>query len=94
MAPISLSQFRAAVQALDGHTLETLAQKQRFVLHVERAGLAFTVSTTSNVRRETWNQVKEVLKCFNEIKSFRPGDYADVTRNSSYVLAALKACGF
>jgi hypothetical protein len=84
-----LPDFRARVQAFDGHSFETDTQKKPFTLQVKPAGLEFGVSS-GNSRRERWQYVEQVLDLYNTKPSFRPGDYT-FSRNASYVLRVLRA---
>ena len=86
---LTLQQFRTAVREFDGRVLTTQARSQPFRFRILPDALEFTPESTGEPRPERWNQVAGVLDRFNQTGSLRPGNYQDVTRNASYLLALL-----
>lgn len=87
----SLREFKLRIAPFDGRRLETGVRQLGFVVHVVPEGLAFTPDSTGRVRIENWARIEAVLDQFNEFGSTRSGDYHDLTYNSSYLLALLRA---
>jgi hypothetical protein len=88
---VSLAQFRQAVDSLDGRELETEGHRRRFTVHVLVGSLAYTPSSSGVRRKQSWEEVAAVLEHFNQVHSWKPVDYVNVTRNASYLLAVLRA---
>jgi hypothetical protein len=87
---ITISEFRRRVVELDGQRLETGPQKCGFTVSVTEKGLRYTPESSGTPRPDSWNRIERVLNHYNETHSTTRGDYTDITRNGSYVLAILQ----
>jgi hypothetical protein len=87
---ITISEFRRRVAELDGERLVTGRQKRGFTVRVNTTGLEYTPESTGKRRPDSWERIERVLDHYNETHSMTRGDYTDITRNGSYVLAILQ----
>ncbi len=88
---ISLDDLKAMGRSLDGQILTTLDQDKEFKIEfVEEMGFIFTPVSSGKPRKHQFRYAQEVLKRYNETKSWHPRDYRDITRNASYVLPLIQ----
>jgi hypothetical protein len=83
---MTYEELLALARRLDGQALETVTGK-RFTVGTYRDGLFFTPQSTGNGQTDGRRAHGRFLKQYNETGSLRPGDYAGVTRNASYLVA-------
>ena len=76
----------------EGRTLETVTGK-RFTVGVALDCPFFTPESSGYGQSDGKKAVERFLERFNETGSLRPGDYAGVTRNASYLIGLLIAAG-
>jgi hypothetical protein len=76
--------------AKSGDTLYTLSQLKPFTIRSE-AGKYYWVISTQNERLIHEATTERVLERYRETRSVSPGDYQDVTFNSSYYCALMSA---
>ena len=62
-----------------------------FTVGVYRDSLVFTPSSSGLGQSDGRKAAERFLARFNDIHSLRPGDYADVSRNASYLIGLLIA---
>jgi hypothetical protein len=74
----------------DGRTLETVTGT-RFMVGVYRDCAVFTPESTGRGQTDGRAAHERFVARYNEIGSPRPGDYAGVTRNASYLVALVAA---
>ena len=75
---------------LEGRTLETVTGK-RFTVGISRGGLFFTPKSSGYGQADGRKAAERFLERYNASGSLRPGDYAEVTRNASYLVGMLIA---
>lgn len=86
MKRVSLENLEVFVKTLEDQTLYTRAQKRPFTLTVTPKGFEYTPASSGMPRTNQRKYIQDVLNRFNEINSFSPSDYMDITRNASYLL--------
>jgi hypothetical protein len=74
----------------EGMTLETVTGK-RFRLGSYLDSIVFVPESTGLGRTEGRKGAKRFVARYNETGSLRPGDYAHVSRDASYLVALLAA---
>lgn len=88
---VSLAELKRRAVRLDGQRLETGAKGRGFRLHLGEEGPVYVPESSGEPRGDTWDRISTVLDRFNKTGSVRPGDYQDVTRHASYVMAVIQA---
>ena len=73
----------------EGQTLKTVTGKE-FTVGTYRDGLFFTPASSGYGQADGRKPVERFVERYNETGSLRPGDYAQVTRNASYLIGLLK----
>ena len=71
---------------LEGQRLQTVTGKS-FTVGIYRDSPFFTPASSGYGQADGRKATERFLARYNEIGSLRPGDYADVTRNASYLVA-------
>ena len=87
-------EFRLLVrfaEQLQGQPLPTLGRRSSFVLEVSEDAFTYTPVTTNAPRRQTFVHASRVFERFRETGSLNTSKYTDLTVNSSYILALIKA---
>jgi len=79
---VTLEDVKRTALALEGR-LEKLHRKKEFGLKIEPYGFIYTPVATGTPERQDWKYVERVLERFNEINSFSPSDYQDMTHAAS-----------
>ena len=64
-----------------------------FSASVHRDSLVFTPASTGIGRSDELKAAARFLDRYNTTRSLRPGDYADITRNGSYLVGLLMVAG-
>ena len=88
--PMTYDDLLAVVRRFDGQTLETITGK-RFRVGIYRDCAFFTPESSGYGQSDGRAAADRFVDRFNAIGSFRPGEYARVTRNASYYVALLRA---
>ena len=73
----------------EGKTLETVTGKP-FTVGIYRDCPFFTPASSGYGQSDGRRAAERFLVRYNEIGSFRPGDYSDVSRNASYYVALVR----
>lgn len=81
-------ELLALARRLEGRTLETVTGK-RFTVGMYLDCPFFTPESSGYGQSDGRKAAERFLARYNEIRSLRPGDYADVTRNASYFVGLL-----
>jgi hypothetical protein len=90
-APLTYDGLEAIARRFEGKPLETVRGKA-FTVGISRNGEIFFIPASS-----AWGQTEgrkghqRFVERFNEIGSLQPKDYADISRNASYLIGLLKA---
>jgi hypothetical protein len=85
--PLTHDDLLALARRYQGETLQTVTGK-RFTVGIYRDGLFFTPESSGYGQAD--GRVERFIERYNETLSLRPGDYAGVTRNASYLIGLLK----
>jgi hypothetical protein len=88
--PMTYDDLLAVVRRFEGQTLETITGK-RFRVGIYRDCAFFTPESSGYGQSDGRAAAERFVARFNTIGSFRPGEYARVTRNASYYVALLRA---
>jgi len=89
MFPTTDSLF-AFVRSLGGEELATYKQHRPFKVSVNANALEFTPGSSSQPRVERREHVEAFLVRLGATGSLQPGQYHDITFNSSYLLALVR----
>lgn len=76
------------VRSLEGETLQTVTGKQ-FTAGVYLDSPFFTPVSSGRGQADGRKAAERFLERYNASGSLRPGDYADLTRNASYLIGIL-----
>ena len=76
----------------EGRTLTTITGRE-FRVAIYRDCPVFTPESSGYGQSDGRKAAEAFVKRYNEIRSLRPGDYADVTRNAPYFVGLLIAAG-
>ncbi|MFL5715535.1 MAG: hypothetical protein ACJ769_12825 [Chloroflexota bacterium] len=85
---LSYQQLLDFGRAAADFTLQTVTGRE-FTVGIYRDGLFFTPISTGNGQSDGRKAHERFIERYNATGSTRPGDYADVTRNASYLLGLL-----
>ncbi len=86
---LTYSELVALARSLDGKTLKTVTGK-RFTVGVYLDCPFFTPESSGRGQSDGRKAAERFVARYNEIGSLRPGDYADITRNASYLVGMLQ----
>jgi hypothetical protein len=89
---VTYEELLAMARRFEGETLETVSGKE-FTVGVSIAENCpfFTPASSGYGQTDGRKAAERFLARFNELGSFRPSDYADVTRNASYYVGLMLA---
>jgi hypothetical protein len=90
MPPLTYDQLLGLARAAEGKTLETVTGRT-FTVGIYRDGLFFTPASSGYGQADGRKATERFVERFNETGSMRPGDYARVTRNASYLIGLLRS---
>jgi hypothetical protein len=89
MPPLTYDSLVELARKANGETLKTVTGK-KFTVGIARTGEIFFTPASSGYGQSDGRRAAErFLARFNESGSLRPGDYADVSRNASYLIGLL-----
>jgi hypothetical protein len=89
--PLDYDQLVGLARRLEGHTLQTVTGRP-FTVGVSHTGeIFFTPASSGWGQTEGRQGHRRFVERYNELGSLRPKDYADVSRNASYLVGLLKA---
>ena len=88
MPRMTYEELLALARAAEGRTLETVTGK-KFTVGIYRDSPFFTPASSGYGQADGRKAAERFLERYNETASLRPGDYADVTRNASYLIGLL-----
>jgi hypothetical protein len=86
---MTYQQLLALARRFEGKTLETVTGK-RFKVGIYRDCPFFTPESSGYGQSDGRKAAERFVERYNQLRSLRPGDYAGVTRNSSYYVALLQ----
>jgi hypothetical protein len=87
---MTYDEFLQLARRFEGNSLETVTGK-RFTVGIYLDCPFFTPESTGRGQSDGRKAVERFVARYNQIGSLRPGDYAGVTRNASYLVALLRA---
>ncbi|ACH39796.1 HNH endonuclease [Citrifermentans bemidjiense Bem] len=85
------SQLVEFAEQHQGRPLSTLGNRSSFLLEVSESSFTYTPVTTQRPRRQKLIHAGRVFERYLEIGSLKTSKYTDLTVNSSYILALIKA---
>ena len=86
---MTYDELLALARRCEGETLETVTGK-RFTVGISFNCPYFTPASSGYGQSDGRKAAERFLARYNAIGSLRPGDYADVTRNASYLVGLLR----
>ena len=86
---VSYEQLLQLARGLEGKTLKTVRGTE-FRVGIYMDCPFFIPSSTGRGRSDGRRAAEQFLVRFNEIHSYRPSDYKDVTRNGSYFVVMMQ----
>jgi hypothetical protein len=90
MAGVTYDELLELARRLEGRQLETVTGK-RFTVGTYLDTPYFTPASTGRGQSDGRKAAERFLDRYTRTGSLRPGDYADVTRNASYLIGLLMA---
>jgi hypothetical protein len=87
---VTYEELLELARNLEGRPLETVTGR-RFTVGTHRDSLVFTPASTGNGQSDGRKAAERFLDRYTRTGSLRPADYADVTRNASYIIGMLLA---
>lgn len=87
--PLTYQRLLELARAAEGQALETVTGK-RFTVGIYRDGLFFTPASSGYGQGDGRTPAERFIERYNETGSLRPGDYARLTRNASYLVGLLR----
>ena len=92
MTVMTYDELLALARRLEDHPIPTVTGRL-FTVGVYLDSLVFTPSSSGLGQSDGRKAAERFLGRYNKTGSLRPGDYADITRNSSYLVGLLRAAG-
>jgi hypothetical protein len=89
---MTYDELLATARRFEGQTLETVTGR-RFKVGISPYGLFFTPESSGYGQTDGRRAHERFLERYNASGSLRPGDYAKVSRNATYLVALLIAAG-
>lgn len=90
-APLTHDDLVELVRRFEGREVETVTGRP-FTAGIARTGeIFFTPSSSGYGQSDGRKAAERFLERYNQTRSVRPGDYADVTRNASYFIGLILA---
>lgn len=87
---VTYDELLRLARRLEDQPLETVTGRE-FTVGVYLDSLVFTPASSGLGQSDGRKAAERFLARYNETGSVRPGDYADVTRNASYLVGLLNA---
>ena len=89
---MTYDELIAIARRFEGRTLETVTGK-RFKVGITPRELFFTPESSGYGQSDGRRAHERFVERYNETGSLRPGDYAKVSRNATYLIGLLIASG-
>ena len=89
MRPMTYEELLELARRFEGKTLKTVTGKE-FTVGIYLDCPFFTPASSGYGQSDGRKAAERFLERYNEIGSLRPGDYATVTRNASYLVALVR----
>jgi hypothetical protein len=91
MPNVTYEELLSLARSLEGQPLTTVKGRE-FTVGVSRTSeLVFTPVSSGYAQSDGRKAAERFLVRYNETGSLRPSDYADVSRNASYIIGLLIA---
>ena len=87
---MTYDELLAAARDLADHPLLTVTGRE-FTVGIHRDSLVFTPASSGIGQSDGRRAAERLLARFNQTGSLRPGDYAEVSRNASYLIGLILA---
>lgn len=92
MPPLTYDRLLEMARGAEGKTLETVTGK-KFTVGIYRDVPFFTPASSGYGQADGRPPVERFIERYNETGSLRPGDYAGLTRNASYLIGLMLWAG-
>jgi hypothetical protein len=89
MAGMTYQRLFKIAESAEGVTLRTVTGKA-YTVTIYRDGWFFTPASSGRGQSDGRKAAERFIERYNETGSERPADYADVTRNASYLLGLIR----
>jgi hypothetical protein len=89
MLSLTYDRLLGMARAAEGKSLETVTGK-KFTVGIYRDAPFFTPASSGYGQADGRSPVERFIERYNETGSLRPGDYAGVTRNASYLIGLVR----
>jgi len=89
---VTYEELVAIARRFEGRTLETVTGR-RFKVGISPRELFFTPESSGYGQSDGRRAHERFVDRYNETGSLRPGDYAKVSRNATYLIGLLIAAG-
>lgn len=90
--PLRYETLLEAARALEDRPLTTVTGRS-FTVGTNLDSIVFTPASSGRGRSDGRKAAERFVERYNAARSFRPVDYADVTRNASYLIGLVRAMG-
>jgi hypothetical protein len=87
---VTYDELFALARSLGDRPLETVTGRE-FTVSTYRDSIVFTPASSGNGQSDGRKAAERFLDRYNATGSLRPSDYADVSRNASYLIGMLRA---
>jgi hypothetical protein len=87
--PLTYERLLEVARAAEGERLETVTGRQ-FSVGIYRDAPFFTPASSGYGQADGRPPVERFIERYNETGSLRPGDYARLTRNGSYLVGLVR----
>jgi hypothetical protein len=87
MGRVALDGLIRHTESLEGIRIRTAGGRAWFTVRVADRGLEYTPESTGIPRLHTTKFIARILERHSRTGSLRPGDYSDISKNVSYILA-------
>ena len=88
---IALDEFVRYLRSISGQRVLTQFRQKPFTIEMASKWLFITPLSSGKSRYHDLETVSRIVEEYNKTGSLRPRDYQDITWNSSYTLALIKA---
>lgn len=77
------------VRSLEGKRLFTQARRSEFTVRCKKEGWEYVPRSTGMPRPDPERSVRKVIDRYNRTQALRPGKYADISVNASYLMCLI-----
>jgi hypothetical protein len=88
---IEFADFLQFLKSVNGQNFNTQYKQKSFKVETTSNEILYTPQSTGKTRHHDLVTLKGIVDRYNDTSSLHPGDYNEMTMNSSYTLAIIKA---